>query len=332
MKWIPFELHTHTPHSDGTHTLLEMCRAAASLGLGGIALTDHNTISGLLDADEVSRDTGVAIIPGMEWTTFHGHMLTLGAPYCEWRDLGQGDIAKGISRVHGQGGIVGIAHPYSLGSPICTGCHWEYDVNDWHPIDYIEVWHGMMPPFKNHNRPAWRQWTELLDQGYRIAATAGRDWHRSDASDELSAFTYVGLADAESHHSSKAVIDAIRHGRLCISMGPVLEVSMVHEARRYGIGDEIPISTAGGAASADIHVTISRASVPGRPWGGDEGCRLLISSNLGELHRVSAAGMESWSGAIALEGLRWLRVELYGPIHGALATIAFTNPIYFEEK
>lgn len=330
MKWIPFELHTHTLHSDGSHTLLEMCRVAADLGLGGIALTDHNTVSGLLDADEVSRETGVAVLPGMEWTTFHGHMLTLGAPYCEWRDLGQGDIAKGISRVHGQGGIVGIAHPYSLGSPICTGCHWEYAVNDWEQIDYIEVWHETMPPIKNHNGPAWRQWTDLLNRGYRIAATAGRDWHRSSERDDLAAYTYIGLPDAESRHSPETVVNAIRQGRLCISMGPILDVGLHLGPKRYGIGDEIPLGESIGMDQADIHISISRASIPARPWGGDEGCELVVMSNLGELRRISAARLESWSGTAPVEGLRWLRVELFGPINGALATIAFTNPIYIS--
>lgn len=336
MKWIPFELHTHTPHSDGTHTLLEMCRAAAGLGLGGIALTDHNTVSGLLDAEEVSRETGVAIIPGMEWTTFYGHMLTLGAPYCEWRDLGQGDIAKGIARVHEAGGIVGIAHPFSLGSPICTGCHWEYAVNDWDGIDYMEVWHETMPPIKNHNGPAWRQWTGLLNQGYRVAATAGRDWHRSGERDDLAAYSYIGLHDSESHHSAKAVVDAIRNGRLCISMGPMLEVDLLHGSGHYSVGDMVPPSQTVDRASqtidretAEIHVTISRSSLASRPWGGDEGCELLVMCNLGELQRVSAAGVEEWSAVLPIKGLKWLRVELYGPINGVLATIAFTNPIYF---
>lgn len=72
MRWLPFELHTHTPHSDGTHTLLEMCAKARELGLSGIALTDHNTTSGMADAASVTEETGIAIIPGLEWTTFTG--------------------------------------------------------------------------------------------------------------------------------------------------------------------------------------------------------------------------------------------------------------------
>ncbi|WP_026263259.1 CehA/McbA family metallohydrolase [Paenibacillus sanguinis] len=330
-QWIPFELHTHTPHSDGRHTLLEMCQTAARLGLQGIALTDHNTVSGLIDAEAVSKETGIAIIPGMEWTTFYGHMLTLGAPYCEWRDLGQGDIAKGIARVHEQGGIVGIAHPYSMGSPICTGCHWEYTVEDWEQVDYMEVWHETMPPIKNHNAPALRQWTELLNQGYRISATSGRDWHHSGDHDALAAYTYVGLEDNESPGSSEAVVKAIGQGRLCLSMGPMLEVSLRVGGKSYRLGDEVPLHEANSDSPAHLSVTITRSSVPERPWGADEGCTLVINSNLGELARGSAAGRTEWTEDLSLKGLRWLRVELIGPIHGLLATLALTNPVYIEK-
>lgn len=329
-QWIPFELHTHTLHSDGRHTLLEMCQMAARLGLRGIALTDHNTVSGLIDAEAVSQETGIAIIPGMEWTTFYGHMLTLGAPYCEWRDLGQGDIAKGIARVHEQGGIVGIAHPYSMGSPICTGCHWEYTIEDWEQVDYMEVWHETMPPIKNHNVPALRQWTDLLNQGYRISATSGRDWHHFGDHDPLAAYTYVGLEDTESPDSSEAVVKAIRQGRLCLSMGPILEVCLHVGGTSYRLGDEVPLQEVNNGASAQLSVTITRSSIPERPWGADEGSTLIVISNLGELARVSADGQTEWIEDLSLEGLRWLRVELFGPIHGLLATIAFTNPIYVE--
>ena len=45
MNWTPFELHTHTCHTDGQFEPQEIPHYASSQGLKGVALTDHNTIS-----------------------------------------------------------------------------------------------------------------------------------------------------------------------------------------------------------------------------------------------------------------------------------------------
>ncbi|WP_010496377.1 CehA/McbA family metallohydrolase [Paenibacillus elgii] len=331
MNWLPFELHTHTPHSDGIHTLHDMCRRAAELGLRGIALTDHNTTSGLADAARVTDETGICIVPGMEWTTFYGHMLTLGVPYCEWRDLGPKDILKGIDRVHRQGGVVGIAHPFSMGSPICTGCHWEYDIQDWHQIDYMEVWHETLPPLRNHNAPAFEQWTNLLNQGVRIAATAGRDWHHSSENSDPPAFTYLGIAGDDRAVMTEAVVEAIRSGRICVSMGPLVTLELRAGGQTYGIGDVVPQAA---GESAELLVQVH---APFRTSGHNllqgPSYTLIVESNLGELGRGTVTESEpAFFRTISGEGLTWLRVRLHGLLGMALADVAFTNPLYFEAR
>lgn len=62
MQWKPCELHTHTNHSDGQHTLMEMAKEAAKLGLSSLALTDHNTMSGLIDQEIVEAETEVSVV------------------------------------------------------------------------------------------------------------------------------------------------------------------------------------------------------------------------------------------------------------------------------
>ena len=47
----PFELHTHTRHSDGKFLTDELLRACAAYGYYGVALTDHNAVTA---ADEVT--------------------------------------------------------------------------------------------------------------------------------------------------------------------------------------------------------------------------------------------------------------------------------------
>ena len=75
MKYIPCELHCHTIHSDGDFTPKSLQQAAKENELSLIALTDHNTFSG---AKELNGDI-IPFIKGIEWTTYFGHMLVLGA-------------------------------------------------------------------------------------------------------------------------------------------------------------------------------------------------------------------------------------------------------------
>ena len=44
------DLHVHSTFSEGTFTPTEFIQQAHDLGLGAVALTDHNTIAGLPDS------------------------------------------------------------------------------------------------------------------------------------------------------------------------------------------------------------------------------------------------------------------------------------------
>jgi predicted metal-dependent phosphoesterase TrpH len=65
----PIDLHTHSSVSDGTETPAELVRAAAAAGLGTVALTDHDSTAGWLDAAAAAGEAGVTLIPGMELST-----------------------------------------------------------------------------------------------------------------------------------------------------------------------------------------------------------------------------------------------------------------------
>ncbi|MBO7196745.1 MAG: PHP domain-containing protein [Clostridia bacterium] len=74
------DLHTHTNHSDGSSTPRELAAEAKRLGLI-IALTDHNTVTGLPEfLDEADR-FGFTAIGGTELSTVYGgkefHLLGL---------------------------------------------------------------------------------------------------------------------------------------------------------------------------------------------------------------------------------------------------------------
>ncbi|MBO5843146.1 MAG: PHP domain-containing protein [Clostridia bacterium] len=60
------DLHTHSIYSDGTCTPAELIDLAKAAGLSAIALTDHNTVSGIPAFLEAGKDSGVILVPGIE--------------------------------------------------------------------------------------------------------------------------------------------------------------------------------------------------------------------------------------------------------------------------
>src|SRR5919112_6080712 len=65
----PIDLHAHSRESDGTDAPGDVVRAAAAAGLGVVALTDHDTVSGWQEAADAALETGVALIPGVEFSS-----------------------------------------------------------------------------------------------------------------------------------------------------------------------------------------------------------------------------------------------------------------------
>ena len=60
------DLHVHSYESDGTLSPTQVVQKAAEAGLYAIALTDHDTVSGIAEALEAGRQYGVRVIPGIE--------------------------------------------------------------------------------------------------------------------------------------------------------------------------------------------------------------------------------------------------------------------------
>ncbi|MDH6180421.1 putative metal-dependent phosphoesterase TrpH [Microbacteriaceae bacterium SG_E_30_P1] len=79
MPGTPIDLHAHSAVSDGTETPAELVRAAVAAGIGTLAITDHDSTAGWVEAIETAAGTGITIIPGMELSTNYGpasvHML-----------------------------------------------------------------------------------------------------------------------------------------------------------------------------------------------------------------------------------------------------------------
>lgn len=67
-----FDLHVHSTSSDGTVPADELPALIAGAGLGGFALTDHDTTAGHEAAERASSAVGVRFIPGVEISADRG--------------------------------------------------------------------------------------------------------------------------------------------------------------------------------------------------------------------------------------------------------------------
>lgn len=63
------DLHAHSVYSDGTSTPAELITLAKQAGLCAVALTDHNTVSGIPAFLSAAENSGVMPVPGIEVST-----------------------------------------------------------------------------------------------------------------------------------------------------------------------------------------------------------------------------------------------------------------------
>lgn len=67
------DLHTHSTFSDGSFTPTELVAEAKRKGLCAVALTDHNTPSGLPEFCTAAEKAGIEAVPGVEFSTDYGN-------------------------------------------------------------------------------------------------------------------------------------------------------------------------------------------------------------------------------------------------------------------
>ncbi|MCD7770068.1 MAG: PHP domain-containing protein [Oscillospiraceae bacterium] len=60
------DLHIHTTASDGTDSPRQVVELAHSLGLRAIAITDHDSVAGVVQAREAGAELGVEVVAGIE--------------------------------------------------------------------------------------------------------------------------------------------------------------------------------------------------------------------------------------------------------------------------
>ena len=68
------DLHTHTHHSDGERSPIDLVRKAKEAGLDVVAVTDHNSVDGVEEALRAGKRYGVRVIPAVEILTREGEV------------------------------------------------------------------------------------------------------------------------------------------------------------------------------------------------------------------------------------------------------------------
>ena len=64
------DLHTHSTASDGTSSPAEVVKRAKAANVKYLALTDHDTVSGIEEALDAAKGLEITFIPGIELSTY----------------------------------------------------------------------------------------------------------------------------------------------------------------------------------------------------------------------------------------------------------------------
>ncbi len=166
---IDVDLHMHTDHSHDCATPVEVLLATArERGLGAIAVTDHNEISGAIAAREHAREAGVdvKVIVGEEVKTAdQGEVIGLFIEELIPRGM---TLRETVAEIRRQGGVVYVPHPFDRLHSVPDYEHLLSIVGD---VDAIEVFNPRVAIGAFNDEAA------RFAAKYRIVAAAGSDSH-----------------------------------------------------------------------------------------------------------------------------------------------------------
>jgi predicted metal-dependent phosphoesterase TrpH len=164
MEMIRVELHAHTYHSEDSLMLPErMLAVCAQRGVDKLAITDHNRISGALEAAAIEPDR---VIVGEEIKTTQGELLAFFL-----RETVPAGLAPeaAIEQLRAQGAFISVSHPLDS---LRSGAWERQDLLAILPlVDALEVFNA-----RGLVRSADRQVQELARE-HGLLCTAGSDAH-----------------------------------------------------------------------------------------------------------------------------------------------------------
>jgi predicted metal-dependent phosphoesterase TrpH len=166
-EWIAVDLHTHTSWShDCSVPAKALLDAAEVIGLGGIAVTDHNVFGGAREAAELAHDRRLIVIPGEEMKT-KGQGEVIGLFLKEEIPRGL-SFADTIAAIRTQGGLVFLPHPFDRRHAIPDPATLHRHLAE---IDVLEVYNARLLK-ETYNDEALR-----FARKYNLLQGAGSDAH-----------------------------------------------------------------------------------------------------------------------------------------------------------
>jgi predicted metal-dependent phosphoesterase TrpH len=165
---IEVDLHMHTDHSGDCATPVDvLLQTARDRGLGAIAITDHNEVSGALEARKIAEQMGdLKVIVAEEIKTAEqGEVIGL---FLEEKIPKGLTMAETIAEIRAQGGLVYVPHPFDRFHSVPD---YEHLLDMVEEIDLLEVFNPRVA-LKAFNEEAVRFATK-----YRIVPAAGSDSH-----------------------------------------------------------------------------------------------------------------------------------------------------------
>ncbi|MFZ5967192.1 MAG: CehA/McbA family metallohydrolase [Bacillota bacterium] len=318
-KWYRGDLHIHSIESDGTESVQSIMQRAKQAQLDFIAITDHNTNSGW---QYIRRSKDLLFLPSIEISTYDGHANAIGVEdWIDWR-LGFRNrcIQDIIDDTHKQQGLFIINHPKSI--DMKGRISWLIEEVDYRQVDAIEIWNAPWYIKGNvGNILARALWTELLNQGYKIAGVAGSDLHTFDHHDKRLGriLNYVYSEKL----SQNALLRAIKEGRLFLTLGPKLHLCAIYKGKEFMIGDTI--------CQEDVQTI--QFYVSGEGIAKNTELRIMKNGNIIYTMEIINEDNIDFSFENLIEGDSWYRAELHHKrkMEEVDSLLAITNPIYIKK-
>jgi predicted metal-dependent phosphoesterase TrpH/glycosyltransferase involved in cell wall biosynthesis len=166
-EWIVVDLHMHTDWShDCSIPVGDLLEHAERIGLGGIAVTDHNAFGGALEAVELARGRDLVVVPGEEIKT-DGQGEVIGLFLREEIPRGL-PFAETIAAIREQGGLVYLPHPFDRMHAIPDPATLHRHLAE---IDVLEVFNARLL------RDSFNDEALRFARKYRLLQGAGSDAH-----------------------------------------------------------------------------------------------------------------------------------------------------------
>jgi predicted metal-dependent phosphoesterase TrpH len=165
---IEVDLHMHTDHSGDCNTPVDvLLQTARDRGLGAIAITDHNEVSGAHEARKIAAqmDDIEVIVAEEVKTAEQGEVIGL---FIEEKIPKGLTMAETIAAIREQGGLVYVPHPFDRFHSVPDYQHLLDIVEE---IDILEVFNPRVA------LTAFNEEAERFARKYRIVPGAGSDSH-----------------------------------------------------------------------------------------------------------------------------------------------------------